>query len=34
MLKKTTAYSAQKHTIKHIHVQCTYSATNKILLVC
>ena len=27
--KKTTAYSTQKHTIKHI--QCTYSATDKLL---
>ena len=27
--KKTSAYSTQKHTIKHI--QCTYSATDKLL---
>ena len=29
VLKKNTAYSTQKHTIKHI--QCTYSATDKLL---
>ena len=29
VLKKTTVYSTQQHTIKHI--QCTYSTTDKIL---
>ena len=29
VLKKSTAYSAQQHTIKH--TQCTYSATDKLL---